>query len=240
MVWRNALLAAIGAVALSSGACRGREGPTAGQVVSPAVERVASPTLARTGHEAPLTQFDVEMFLAVRGRALQRLEDALTEVEQSGGDILGRVQELTVAERDAARALGADWRRYTWVRDQVGRLLTSQRQREDQRVLAAELTRARQDLSAQLEVARDPASRQFLEAQLKALTVQVQNLEREQQVPPPQAEEARLLESARAEIATLQGRQDRVQHRLQVLLERSGASATPRPTRARRPVPTPQ
>jgi len=220
------LLAAVGGAALFATACRGPAAPTA--------ERVASPTVARAGQEAPLTEFDIQTFLAVRGRALQRLEDALTDVEQSGGDILGHVQELTVAEREAARALGADWRRYTWVRDQVGRLMTSQRQREDQRVLAAELTRARQDLSAQLEVARDPASRQFLEAQLKALTAQVENLEREQRVPPPQAEEARLLESTRAEIATLQGRQDRVQHRLQVLLDRSSSSATPRPSRSAR------
>jgi len=220
------LLAAVGGAALFATACRGPAAPTA--------ERVASPTVARAGQEAPLTEFDIQTFLAVRGRALQRLEDALTDVEQSGGDILGHVQELTVAEREAARALGADWRRYTWVRDQVGRLMTSQRQREDQRVLAAELTRARQDLSAQLEVARDPASRQFLEAQLKALTAQVENLEREQRVPPPQAEEARLLESARAEIATLQGRQDRVQHRLQALLDRSASSATPRPSRPAR------
>jgi hypothetical protein len=197
------LLAAVGGAALFATACRGPAAPTA--------ERVASPTVARAGQEAPLTEFDIQTFLAVRGRALQRLEDALTDVEQSGGDILGHVQELTVAEREAARALGADWRRYTWVRDQVGRLMTSQRQREDQRVLAAELTRARQDLSAQLEVARDPASRQFLEAQLKALTAQVENLEREQRV---------------------QGRQDRVQHRLQVLLDRSSSSATPRPSRS--------
>ena len=220
------MLAAVGGAALFATACRGPAAPTA--------ERVASPTVARAGQEAPLTEFDIQTFLAVRGRALQRLEDALTDVEQSGGDILSHVQELTVAEREAARALGADWRRYTWVRDQVGRLMTGQRQREDQRVLAAELTRARQDLSAQLEVARDPASRQFLEAQLKALTAQVENLEREQRVPPPQAEEARLLESTRAEIATLQGRQDRVQHRLQALLDRSSSSATPRPSRSAR------
>ncbi len=171
------------------------------------------------------------MFLAVRGRALQRLEDSLTEVEGSGGDILAHVQELTVAEREAARALGVEWRRFTWVRDQVGRLMTSQRQREDQRVLAAELRRATQDLSAQLEAARDPASRQFLEAQLKTLGVQMEKLNRDEQLPPAQAEEAKVLESVRADIATLQGRQDRVQHRLQVLLERSAVSPTPHPTR---------
>jgi hypothetical protein len=202
---------------------------------SPAAARAASPTAARAIDQEPLTAFDVQMFLAVRGRALQRLEDALTEVEQTGGDVLRHVQELTVAEREAARSLGVEWRRFTWVRDQVGRLLTSQRQREDQRVLVAELTRARQDLSVQLEAARDPASRQFLEAQLKALNAQMEKLERDQQLPTPQAEEAKLLEAARAEIATLQGRQDRVQHRLQVLLARTAAaSATPLPSRPNR------
>lgn len=202
-------------------ACRGPKSPAAAQA--------ASPTAAGATEQQPLTPFDVQMFLAVRGRALKRLEDALTEVEQTGGDVLRQVQELTVAEREAARSLGVEWRRYTWVRDQVRRLLTGQRQREDQRVLVAELTRARQDLSAQLEVARDPASRQFLEAQLKALSAQLEKLERDQQLPTPQAEEAELLEAARAEIATLQGRQDRLQHRIQVLLERT--SATPFPSR---------
>jgi len=171
------------------------------------------------------------MFLAVRSKALQRLEDALTQVEQSGGDVLAHVQELTVAEREAARSLGVDWRRFTWVRDQVGRLLTTQRQREDQRVLLAELTRAKQDLSAQLGVARDPASRQFLEAQLKALNAQLEKLDKDQWLPTPRAEEMKLLESARAEIATLQGRQDRVQRRLQELLQRAAeVGATPAPT----------
>jgi hypothetical protein len=215
-------LVAIAAAALVLTACRGRGVP------GPA--GVASPTFARPGDQEPLTPFDVQMFLAVRGRALQRLEDALTEVEGSGGDVLAHVQELTVAEREAARSLGVEWRRFTWVRDQVGRLMTSQRQHEDQRVLAAELTRARQDLSAQLEAARDPASRQFLEAQLKALSGQMEKLNRDQQLPAPRVEEAKVLESVRAEIATLQGRQDKVQRRLQALLESAASSATPHPT----------
>jgi hypothetical protein len=108
--------------------------------------------------------------------------------------------------------------------------MTSQRQHEDQRVLAAELTRAKQDLSAQLAAARDPASRQFLEAQVKALSVQMEKLNRDQHLPAPRAEEAKALESVRAEIATLQGRQDKVQRRLQALLESAAGSATPHPT----------
>jgi len=202
----------------------------------PAPAQVASPTAARVATEGPLTPLDVQMYLAVRGKALQKLEDALDVVEQSGGDVLTHVQELTVAERDAARSLGVEWRRFTWVRDQVGRMLTTQRQREDQRVLLAELGRAKQDLAAQLRVSRDAASRQFLEAQLKALDGQLEKLDSEQHLPTPRAEEMKLLESARAEIAMLQGRQDRVQRRLQELLQRAsrpGATpiATPGPGR---------
>jgi vacuolar-type H+-ATPase subunit H len=183
-----------------------------------------------------LSSADVQMFLAVRAKALQRLEEALAEVEAKGGDVLARVQEITVAERDAARALGTEWRRFTLVQELIGRLMTSQRQHEDQRLLAAELTKAKEDLKTQLDAARDPASRQFLEAQLDVVADQLEKLNRERQIPAPQAEELRVLESVRADIATLQGRQDRVQHRLQELLQRSsnaGATpaATPRPAR---------
>jgi DNA anti-recombination protein RmuC len=217
------LCAALAVALLTLPACRGERAPGAAHAVSP--------TAAQEAQQGPLAVSDVQMFLAVRGKALQRLEDALSDVEQGGGDVLAHVQEVTVAERDASRALGVEWRRFTWVRDQIGRLLTAQRQHEDQRLLLGELTRAKQDLAAQLAAARDPASRQFLEAQLKALSGQLEKLEREQRLPAPKAEEMKLLESSRAEVATLQGRQDRVQHRIQELLQRAAEEfATPRPT----------
>jgi len=202
-----------------------------GEEAPPSAAHPASPSAAQEAEQRPLSAADVQMFLAVRGKALQKLEDALSAVEQSGGDVLAHVQEVTVAERDAARALGVEWRRFTWVRDQIGRLLTAQRQHEDQRLLLGELTRAKQDLTEQLAAARDPASRQFLEAQLKALTAQLEKLEHEERIPAPRAAEMKLLESARAEVATLQGRQDRIQHKLQELLQRAAEdSAKPRPT----------
>jgi hypothetical protein len=202
-----------------------------GRRESPQPALVASPTIPKLAPEGSLTEADLQAYLAVRSKALQKLEDALNEVEKSGGDVLAHVQELTVAERDAARSLGVEWRRFTWVRDQVGRLLTTQRQREDQRMLLAELTRAKQDLTTQLEVSRDAASRQFLEAQLKVLDGQLEKIESEQHLPMPKAEEMKLLEAARAEIAILQGRQDRVQRRVQELLQRAARSgATPVPT----------
>jgi len=202
-----------------------------GQGSGPESAERPSPTAGRSADQGPLTEADVQMFLAVRSKAMQRLEDALASVDADGGDVLAHVQEMTVAERDAARALGVDWRRFTRVRDQIGRLLTSQRQHDDQRLLAAELTKAKEDLGAQLAAARDAASRQFLEAQLKVVADQLDKLNRERAVAPPQAEELRALESARAEIATLQGRQDRIQHRVQELLQRAAdAQATPSPT----------
>ena len=197
--------------------CRPVGPPTAASGTPPAAP-------SRTA-ERVLTAADVQAFIAVRSKALQRLEDALAEVERSGGDVLGRVQELTVAEREAARSLGVEWRRFTWIRDEIGRLLTSQRQHEDQRVLDTELSRSREDLEAQLKSARDPATRQFLEAQLKVLSAQLGAVTRDRKLPGPEAEELRVLESARAEIATLQGRQDRVQHRLQELLQRASGAA---------------
>jgi 1-deoxy-D-xylulose 5-phosphate reductoisomerase len=110
--------------------------------------------------------------------------------------------------------------------------MTSQRQHEDQRLLAAELVKAKEDLKTQLDAARETASQQFLEAQLRVVADQLEKLNREREIHAPQAEELRALESARAEIATLQGRQDRVQHRLQELLQRStNAGAAPAPTR---------
>ena len=184
------------------------------------------PTTAERGQAVPLTAEDVRTYLAVRSKALQQVEDALNAVETSGGDVLGRVQELSVAEREAARSLGVDWRHFTVVREQVGRLFTAQRQKDDQRLLAAELGKARQDLEAQLQVAHDPASRQFLEAQLKALAGQTEKLDKDTYLTPAQADEMKLLESARAEIAILQGRQDKVARRLQELLQRAATAAT--------------
>lgn len=186
-----------------------------------------SPTNTGATQAAPLTAHEIKLYLAVKEKALQNLEEALDDVEGHGGDVLARVQELTVAEQEAARSLGVDWRRFTTVREQVGRLFTVQRQRDDEHLLAVELTRARQDLESQLLVARDQAARQFLEAQLKALRAQIEKLDKEQQMPLAQGEETKLLEPVRAEIATLQGRQDKVVRRLQDLLQRAAVTAAP-------------
>jgi hypothetical protein len=174
-----------------------------------------------------LTGPSLRMFVTVRNRALQRLEEALADTDQAGAVILTRVKDLGAAERESAEALGVEWRVYARVRDHLARLLTAQRQREDRTLLAAELSRAQQDLSAQLSEAHDPASRQFLEAQINGLTQQLERLKKEQVQGPREIEELRVLESGRADIALLQGRQEKIQRRLQDLLARA---VTPAPT----------
>jgi hypothetical protein len=164
------------------------------------------------------------MYLTVRSRALQRLEDALADKEQVGTDTLTRVKELGAAEREAAEGLGVEWRVYAGVRDHVGRLLTAQRQRKDRALLGAELSRAQEELSVQLGEAHDQASRQFLEAQINGLSQQLERLKKEQAQSPREIEELRVLESGRAEIAVLQGRYERIQKRLQDILGRGAAS----------------
>jgi hypothetical protein len=179
--------------------------------------------------EAALSAADVTMFITVRSKALQRLEDALEVVETNGGDIVSQVQDLGAAERDAAYSLGFDWPRYTSVRERVGRLLSGQRQREDRRLLVAELTRARQDLEAQLAIATDAAGHQFLEAQVKSVSAQLDRLARETLAAGPQAQELELLKSFRASLATQQGRQEHLLKRLQELMRRTVGSESPGP-----------
>lgn len=208
--WTPALLLA--AVLLGCGGPRDHPSPT------------PSPAGVESTHAAPLTAHEIRLYLAVKEKALQNLEEALDDVEAHGGDVLARVQELTVAEHEAARSLGVDWQRFTAVREEVGRLFTAQRQRDDEHLLAVELNRARQDLESQLLVARDQAARQFLEAQLKTLRAQIEKLDKVQQKPSAEGDETKLLETVRAEIATIQGRQDKVIRRLQDLLQRAAAS----------------
>lgn len=176
------------------------------------------------------------MFVAVRAKALTRLETELDQAE-SGGSALARIAELSVAEQDAVAALGFNWRRYRWTREEIARLLSAQRLREDAQMLTIELTRARDDLVAQLQLARDPASRQFLEAQVGSLTGQLEKLAGGTQLGEGDTHALELIARARADLAVQQGRQERLQKRLRELVqrERAGgtATATPSPTASR-------
>ncbi len=169
------------------------------------------------------------MFLAVRAKALSRLETEVETAEQHGGSLIARVVELSTAEQDAVSALGFDWRRYRWVREEVASLLAAQRQREDSQLLSLELTRARDDLTAQLALAKDPASKQFLEAQVTSLNGQLDKLAAGRPVSDSEAQAMVLIAGTRADLAVQQGRQDRIQRRVRELVQKQRAGGTPPP-----------
>ncbi len=176
-----------------------------------------------------LARSDLESLLAVRGKALQRLEESLEDVLRTGGDVGTKVKELSAAEREAAAALGVDWRRYVWVREEVARLVTLQRQEEDLALLKAELERARQELDQQLKVARDQASREFLEAQRVTLERQHEKLIESARPSPARADAMALLEAYRAELAVQQSRQEKLQRRVREILRSTRADQARRP-----------
>ncbi len=184
--------------------------------------------------EIELTTDDIRLYLQVRELALERLDRELASAERRGGGASAAIEELSAAERRAAELSGADWKRYTAVRDEIGHLLSLQRRREDARVLGLELRRAREDLTAQLAVARDAASRQFLQAQIDRLAAQIDTLEEEGEPTQSELRHAQLLAAVRVNIATQQGRFERIQRRAKELLRdargtASGKTPIPRP-----------
>lgn len=225
MTARGLSIAMLLAAVVFSGACGGLPEES---------EKAAAATPSVPRDEAPLAAKDLEMYLAVRGRALDRLEASLDELSAAGGDVASRVQELSAAERQAARAVGVEWRRYSWVREEVARLLALQRQEEDAALLEAELDRARGELKSQLQVARDRASREFLEAQLKSLDSQLDKLKQGRKLTPQQADRMALLSNFRAQLAMQQGRLERLQKRIRDLVRAARAEATPEETPAKK------
>ena len=119
----------------------------------------ALPSPAPAATRRFLGERDIALYLAVRGKALDRLEEGLRAAAENPRGLLAGVEELGSAERRAAQGLGVTWSNYAWVREELARLLAAQRQREDARILSLELTRTRDDLAAQLEQARDEAGR---------------------------------------------------------------------------------
>jgi hypothetical protein len=216
----NAVLVILATAAMALPSCR----PTR----EPEGDPKASPTPDGAG--AQLTKADMEMFLAVRAKALTRLENEVVSAEEHGGSVLSHVAELSTAERDAVGSLGFDWRRYRWVREEVASLVAAQRQREDSNLLTLELTRARDDLLIQLKVAKDPASKQFLEAQVTSLDAQLEKLKAGRPLSIEEAQGLDLIAGARAALAVQQGRQDRIQRRVRELVQRERAGGTPAPT----------
>lgn len=205
-------LAALGLSVLAS--CQGG---------SPHEAEEAAP--APTPTPAALSQHDVQLYLTVRAKALQKIEESLEGIRVADTSLVTRLGDTAGAERSAASALGVPWAVYAWVRDEIARLLSEQRQQEDARVLALELTRTRKDLAWQEQNVKDDASRQFLHAQIASLDAKLAAIERERRVPPETARQLELIAEVRADLATLQGRQDRVQRRLRELLDAARASA---------------
>jgi hypothetical protein len=196
-------------------ACGGR-----GQT-SPAVAK--RPAAASPVVEA-LTSLDVRTLVAVRTKALQRLEDALEKLSGDQAGAVAQLGELSSAERDAAAALGMDWSRYRWARARANQVMTAQRQAEDRRLLVGELSRVRDDLLSQMATTTDGASREFLQAQLASVETQLARLKEDQKLPPGLAREAELLATARVDLAMLAGREERLQERLRQALRRAGAA----------------
>lgn len=171
---------------------------------------------------------DVRLYVAVRERALERMErtiDGLPSVPDEAA--VARFEDLTGAERAAVDSLGVRWGDYLWVRERIARLITTQRQREDARILSLELSRTRKDLADQLGQARDEASRQFLNAQIQSLDSRLAELEAGKRVPGDEARELSLIEDERADLATLQGREDRLEKRIRDLLRAARAARVP-------------
>jgi hypothetical protein len=163
------------------------------------------------------------MVVAVRVKALQRLEESVTRAEQGPSPDLAGVLELRLAEREAAAALGIDWRHYTWARDRTAHVMTEQRQAEDRRLLVGELARTRDDLLSQMAQSTDSASREFLQAQLASVETQLGRLQQDLRQSPQMVEEEKLLDAARVDLATLLSRQERLQERLRLLLRSATA-----------------
>lgn len=188
-----------------------------------------SPTVPppATAVAAELTAADIEAYIAVRNRALARLEETLTEVEKGRTDRLAAVLELLPAERQAAAGLGVDWSSYVATRERAAHLRSRQRRSEDTQRLTLELRSARDDLKSQLAIARDPASRQFLEAQLRTLAGQIADLESERELTASEQSQLLLLEAYRAEIALLNGRQERLEREARALARSPGTPTAP-------------
>jgi len=172
-----------------------------------------------------LTAQDVRVLVAVRARALQRAEERVTAIEASGPTSSRALPDLGEEEREAARALGVDHRRYVWAGDRAARVLAMQRQAEDRRLLVGELGRTQTDLLAQMSEATDPAAREFLEAQLRSIEAQIADLRAGQSVAPGVEAEVALLEAARVDLALLRSREEKLQDRLRALVRREGGSS---------------
>lgn len=173
-----------------------------------------------------LSARDLRLMLVVRARALEQVEARLAGLPHDLADVPRHIQELRVAEREAAAAVGTDWRRYLWARDRVDQLLTLERQRGDRRLLLTELERTSRELAKQLGLAKDAATREAIRVRMAGIQRQVANLRGEQKLDPIEAEDLKLVAAVRAELADLDTRQEAVQKRVKEALSQAQLSTT--------------
>lgn len=181
-----------------------------------------TPTAGEVAESLALTPEDMELYLAVKRKALSRLEEALDRLQAVGGDPLRELGELPAAEREAARALGADPQKFARIQEAVSRLITLKGREEETLRLEQELQRNLEELEKLAEHTRDPAARQFVEAQTKALRGELAKLAAERRQIGGEQEQLQLLARFRVEMAQLQARQDRLARRLREALAASG------------------
>lgn len=161
-----------------------------------------------------LSAEDIELYLAVKRRALSRLEEALDRLQASGGDPARELGELAAAERDAARALGLDPARYGKIQEAVARLVVVRGRQEETARLEQELRRNLEELERHAENTRDQAARQFLQAQMRAVQEELAKLAAERRQLGSEEGQLQLLARYRVEMAQLQMRQERLTRRI--------------------------
>lgn len=173
-----------------------------------------TPTSGTGEKRLRLSPEDMAVYLAVKRKALSRLEEALDRLQASGGDPVRELGELTSAEREAARALGVDPSRYARIEAEVARVVAARGREEEIARLEQELKRNLEELERHTKNAQDPATRQFLEAQARSLQSELAELASERKQLGEEQEQLELLARFRVEMAQLQARQDRLARRI--------------------------
>lgn len=196
-----------------------------GEVAKP----VPSPTPQgeTVGETLTLTEEDMELYLAVKRKALSRLEEALDQLQARGGDPVRELAELAAAEREAARALGADPARFARIGEAVAKLLALKGRAEETARLEQELRRNLQEITRLAETTRDPAAREFMDAQAAALREELAKLAKEQQHLLVEDDKLGLLERYRVEMAQLQARQEKLARRIREAMAAARANPLP-------------
>lgn len=176
----------------------------------------ATPTPGRQGGTVALCAEDMEAYLAVKRKALSRLEEALDLLERQGGNPIQELREMATYETEAAKALGFDPAYIAGVKEAVAALVALKSREEDALRVERELTRSREELRRQRELTKDQAARQFIDAQIQALGQELTKLaaERERFSFKVKGSEKSLLSRYRVEMAQLQAREERVIRRL--------------------------